>query len=319
MQGFLAPSHPNGNMQFPLVGRSQPDLSLTDSLVCGRCNSVSGRRTLASRENNGFIACCRGQLQEAINDMHHLPRFDTVGSAGQDADEWDAIRGPPPRTCWSTWPSIGSGDVRRCPPCRSASSGTSGRSSAAMPAPAAWRTTDFSRPVTPRPSTTPADARTSASCFPTPCISTARPGIARPATPRLRGLRPGLPRRGRGREPDQAAPPIGQGVVPRLPRLRDRPPPGAVAKHQAEPPHPRDREHRLRPERQPAGPPPQGDVPASRSPVTGEVRAAQRQEECAGLLDETATIGTREGWAERLRATGYALRGHRLVRNRTGD
>ena len=70
---------------------------------------------------------------------------------------------------------------------------------------------------------------------------------------------------------------------------------------------------------QPAGPPPQGDVPASRSPVTGEVRAAHAQEERAGLLDETATIGTREGWAERLRTTGYALRGHRLVRNRTGD
>ena len=44
-----------------------------------------------------------------------------------------------------------------------------------------------------------------------------------------------------------------------------------------------------------------------------------RQEERAGLLDETATIGTRAGWAERLRERGYALRGHRLVRGRTGD
>jgi DNA phosphorothioation-associated putative methyltransferase len=44
-----------------------------------------------------------------------------------------------------------------------------------------------------------------------------------------------------------------------------------------------------------------------------------RQEERAGLLDETATIGTRAGWAERLRERGYALRGHRLVRCRSAD
>jgi DNA phosphorothioation-associated putative methyltransferase len=41
-----------------------------------------------------------------------------------------------------------------------------------------------------------------------------------------------------------------------------------------------------------------------------------RQEERAGLLDDTATIGTRAGWAERLRERGYALRGHWLVRCR---
>jgi hypothetical protein len=44
-----------------------------------------------------------------------------------------------------------------------------------------------------------------------------------------------------------------------------------------------------------------------------------RQEERAGLLDETATIGTRSGWADRLRERGYALRGHRPVRCRAGD
>jgi DNA phosphorothioation-associated putative methyltransferase len=44
-----------------------------------------------------------------------------------------------------------------------------------------------------------------------------------------------------------------------------------------------------------------------------------RQEERAGLLDETATIGTRSGWADRLRERGYALRGHRLVRSRITD
>jgi DNA phosphorothioation-associated putative methyltransferase len=48
-----------------------------------------------------------------------------------------------------------------------------------------------------------------------------------------------------------------------------------------------------------------------------------RQEERAGLLDDTATIGTRTGWTERLRERGYGLRGHRLVRikptNARGD
>jgi len=45
------------------------------------------------------------------------------------------------------------------------------------------------------------------------------------------------------------------------------------------------------------------------------------QEERAGLLDDTATIGTRAGWAERLRERGYELRGHRLARDRrsTGE
>jgi DNA phosphorothioation-associated putative methyltransferase len=43
-----------------------------------------------------------------------------------------------------------------------------------------------------------------------------------------------------------------------------------------------------------------------------------RQEERAGLLDETATIGTRSRWADRLRGWRYTLRGHRLVRSR-GD
>ena len=49
-------------------------------------------------------------------------------------------------------------------------------------------------------------------------------------------------------------------------------------------------------------------------PRRGKFERLTRQEERAGLLDETATIGTRAGWAERLRERGYALRGHRLVR-----
>jgi DNA phosphorothioation-associated putative methyltransferase len=38
------------------------------------------------------------------------------------------------------------------------------------------------------------------------------------------------------------------------------------------------------------------------------------QEERHGLLGDSATIGTRAGWQARLRAAGFALRGHRLVR-----
>jgi DNA phosphorothioation-associated putative methyltransferase len=38
------------------------------------------------------------------------------------------------------------------------------------------------------------------------------------------------------------------------------------------------------------------------------------QEEERGLLAETATIGTRAGWEDRLQVLGYAVRGHRVVR-----
>jgi DNA phosphorothioation-associated putative methyltransferase len=38
------------------------------------------------------------------------------------------------------------------------------------------------------------------------------------------------------------------------------------------------------------------------------------QEERAGLLDETSTIGTRDGWNARLAYKGYTLRGHRLLK-----
>ena len=41
-----------------------------------------------------------------------------------------------------------------------------------------------------------------------------------------------------------------------------------------------------------------------------------RQEEQHGLLDDTATIGTRLGWEARLADRGYTLRGHRLVKKR---
>jgi DNA phosphorothioation-associated putative methyltransferase len=40
------------------------------------------------------------------------------------------------------------------------------------------------------------------------------------------------------------------------------------------------------------------------------------QEEKAGLLDDTSGIGTRDGWERRLAERGYALKGHRLVKQR---
>lgn len=39
-----------------------------------------------------------------------------------------------------------------------------------------------------------------------------------------------------------------------------------------------------------------------------------RKEESCGLLADTATIGTRDGWEARLREAGFTLRGHRLTR-----
>jgi DNA phosphorothioation-associated putative methyltransferase len=38
------------------------------------------------------------------------------------------------------------------------------------------------------------------------------------------------------------------------------------------------------------------------------------REERHGLLDDSATIGTRDGWDARLKAAGFALRGHRVMR-----
>jgi DNA phosphorothioation-associated putative methyltransferase len=54
-------------------------------------------------------------------------------------------------------------------------------------------------------------------------------------------------------------------------------------------------------------------------PLRAKFARLTRQEERAGLLDDTATIGTRDGWQARLRAAGFALRGHRLIRARSRD
>jgi DNA phosphorothioation-associated putative methyltransferase len=42
--------------------------------------------------------------------------------------------------------------------------------------------------------------------------------------------------------------------------------------------------------------------------------ALTRQEEECGLLADTATIGTRDGWQSRLHEAGMEVRGHNLVR-----
>jgi len=49
-------------------------------------------------------------------------------------------------------------------------------------------------------------------------------------------------------------------------------------------------------------------------PLHGKFARLSEQEEKHGLLDDSATIGTKEGWKARLSDTDFALRGHRLVR-----
>jgi DNA phosphorothioation-associated putative methyltransferase len=49
-------------------------------------------------------------------------------------------------------------------------------------------------------------------------------------------------------------------------------------------------------------------------PLRAKFERLTRQEEERGLLGETARIGTRTGWEERLRERGFTLKGHRLVR-----
>lgn len=49
-------------------------------------------------------------------------------------------------------------------------------------------------------------------------------------------------------------------------------------------------------------------------PLAGKFGKLTRQEAEAGLLDDTASIGTRDGWHARLAEKGYVLRGHRLCK-----
>src|SRR3954451_15779632 len=54
-------------------------------------------------------------------------------------------------------------------------------------------------------------------------------------------------------------------------------------------------------------------------PLHARFARLTQQEEKHGLLDDTATIGTREGWKRRLKERGFALRGHQLVRQRNHE
>jgi DNA phosphorothioation-associated putative methyltransferase len=49
------------------------------------------------------------------------------------------------------------------------------------------------------------------------------------------------------------------------------------------------------------------------APLHAKFARLTAQEEKHGQLDDTSGIGTRDGWTRRLRAMGFALRGHRLV------
>ena len=58
---------------------------------------------------------------------------------------------------------------------------------------------------------------------------------------------------------------------------------------------------------------------ASDHPLHAKFARLTQQEEKHSLLDDTATIGTREGWEARLIARGFTVRGHRLVRCTSPD
>jgi hypothetical protein len=50
-------------------------------------------------------------------------------------------------------------------------------------------------------------------------------------------------------------------------------------------------------------------------PLHARFARLTQQEEKHGLLDDTATIGTREGWQRRLHEKGFTIHGHRLLKN----
>jgi hypothetical protein len=54
-------------------------------------------------------------------------------------------------------------------------------------------------------------------------------------------------------------------------------------------------------------------------PLHGKFARLTEQEEKHGLLADPSGIGTRDGWARRLREKGFALKGHRLVRLHEGQ
>lgn len=54
-------------------------------------------------------------------------------------------------------------------------------------------------------------------------------------------------------------------------------------------------------------------------PLHAKFASLTREEEEHGLLSDSSTIGTRDGWEERLRKTGFALENHLLVRVSSGN
>ena len=49
-------------------------------------------------------------------------------------------------------------------------------------------------------------------------------------------------------------------------------------------------------------------------PLRSKFERLTQQEEKHGLLEDTNSIGTREGWNARLQEKGFTLKGHRLVK-----
>jgi DNA phosphorothioation-associated putative methyltransferase len=49
-------------------------------------------------------------------------------------------------------------------------------------------------------------------------------------------------------------------------------------------------------------------------PLHARFARLTQQEDRHGLLDESATIGTRDGWNRGLQERGFAIKGHRLVK-----
>jgi DNA phosphorothioation-associated putative methyltransferase len=54
-------------------------------------------------------------------------------------------------------------------------------------------------------------------------------------------------------------------------------------------------------------------------PLHAKFARLTQQEEKHGLLDDTATIGTRDGWSARLAERGFMLKGHRLVSSHSDE
>ncbi len=185
---------------------------------------------------------------------------------------------------------------------------------------AAGPTTCCSAPATPTPSTTPAAAPPSASSCPLPSTSTAppwRPSTRSSASTRaapcaylgeIEGANLIKLHRRSGKVSYLVYPDFDADPHPALLRsiklnLRTREIESTDYAASPNPPVLHRKEAFLRPD----------------DPRRAKFERLTGQEERAGLLDDTATIGTRAGWSERLRERGYALRGHRLVRSRAGD